>query len=697
VIDLSGPVQYVRGVGPERAAALEKAGLATVEDLLYYLPFRYEDRRSFATIRALAAGIKVSLSGTIVAAGLRRTRRVSLYEAHIEDGTGRLKALWFNQPFLRNTLTRGLRVVLYGAVERDAYARGRLMMSSPQYEVLEDDGDPLHTGRIVPVYERLDTVTPRTLRRIQTTLARELPEEIADPLPEEVRDRLCVIGRGEALRQVHAPEDVPLDALNQARSRGHVRLILEELFLFQLGLALRRESNRKRRKGLPAEATDRAREAVKKILPFHLTTAQKRVLREIADDMRSPHPMNRLVQGDVGCGKTMIALLSMVLAVENGAQAAFMAPTEILAEQHHLSFRRLLARAGYRSELLTAAVKGKERAAALERLAAGEVHIAVGTHALIQEGVTFQRLGLAVVDEQHRFGVLQRRELMAKGPAVDVLVMTATPIPRTLALTAYGDLDVSIVDERPPGRKPVRTVQRPASARREVLEMVRREVAAGHQAYVVYPLVEESEKLEDVQAATAMAEEWQRALGAGTRVGLLHGRMKSHEKEAAMAAFSAGQTPVLVATTVIEVGVDVPNATLMVIEHAERFGLAQLHQLRGRVGRGPAASTCVLLTHGKLSEEARARVEVMVETEDGFVIAERDLEIRGPGDFFGTRQSGLPAFRVANLLRDRELMEKARQEALRFAGSWKERSPAELRAFLEQGGWEKRFRLARVG
>jgi ATP-dependent DNA helicase RecG len=484
--------------------------------------------------------------------------------------------------------------------------------------------------------------------------------------------------------------------LNGARSEGHRRLILEELFLFQLGLARRRDRARARRATLSEAVTDRAREAVKKILPFHLTSAQKRVLREIADDMRSPHPMNRLVQGDVGCGKTMIALLSMALTVEGGAQAAFMAPTEILAEQHHLTFKRLLARAGYRSDLLSAAVKGKDRKEALSRIASGESQIVVGTHALIQDEVRFHRLGLAVVDEQHRFGVLQRHELAGKGEAVDVLVMTATPIPRTLALTAYGDLDVSIVDERPPGRKPVRTIQRPAKARREVLELVRGEIASGHQAFVVYPLVEESEKLEDIQAATVMAQEWQQALP-GVRVGLLHGRMKSPEKEAVMAAFAAGETPVLVATTVIEVGVDVPNATLMIVEHAERFGLAQLHQLRGRVGRGPAAATCVLLTHGRLSEEARARMDVMVETEDGFVLAERDLEIRGPGDFFGTRQSGLPAFRMANLLRDRDLMEDARREAQAVAASWGDGGPGELGRFLEDGGWERRFRLARVG
>jgi ATP-dependent DNA helicase RecG len=394
----------------------------------------------------------------------------------------------------------------------------------------------------------------------------------------------------------------------------------------------------------------------------------------------------------------MVALLSMVIALENGYQAAFMAPTEILAEQHFLTFRRLLRRCPeYSVELLSAALKGKERTAAHARVAAGEARIVVGTHALIQEAVRFHRLGLAVIDEQHRFGVLQREDLRRKGYEADVLVMTATPIPRTLALTAYGDLEVSVVDEKPPGRAPVRTLVKPAAARREIVELVRREVREGRQAFVVYPLVAESEKLEDVAAATEMAEEWRGALP-GTRVGLLHGRMRSAEKEDAMGAFARGETAVLVATTVIEVGVDVPNATLMVIEHAERFGLAQLHQLRGRVGRGPMASCCVLLAYGRLSEVARARLEVMVGTDDGFAIAERDLELRGPGDFFGTRQWGMPSFRVAHLLRDRDLLEQARAEAFRFVDEiGGRRAPEPLGSFLEAGGWERRFGLARVG
>jgi ATP-dependent DNA helicase RecG len=698
-MDLQASVQYVKGVGPQRAEALAALGVRTVEDLLFHLPLRYEDRRQFARIADLRAGMRVSVAGRIVAAGLRRTRRMALYEIRLEDESGRrLKALWFNQPFLRDVLPKDARVVLYGLVETDAFG-GSLVMASPQYEVFEDEDAPgLHTGRVVPIYEKLGPLSGKVLRRILTQLAQEIPADLEDPLPPEIRGRLGVSGRGEALREVHVPaRDADVLVLNRARSSGHVRLVLEEFFLFQIGLAARRREIRGERKGIAFEVTSRTREVVKKILPFRLTGAQRRVVREIADDMQSPHPMNRLVQGDVGAGKTMVALLSMVLAVENGYQAAFMAPTEILAEQHFLTFRRLLAKTPYRVERLSAAQKGKDKKDALARLASGEAQIAVGTHALIQEGVVFHRLGLAVVDEQHRFGVLQREDLRRKGYDVDVLVMTATPIPRTLALTAYGDLDVSLVDEKPPGRTPVRTIHLPATERRQALERVRHALEEGQQAFVVYPLIAESEKLEDVKAATEMAAEWSRALP-GRRVALLHGRLKSAEKEEIMGAVSRGETDVLVATTVIEVGVDVPNATVMVIEHAERFGLAQLHQLRGRVGRGGGGGTCVLLSYGRLSEVARARLDVMVRTDDGFLIAERDLEIRGPGDFFGTRQHGLPAFRVARLLRDRELLERARAEAFRWVEEASAREPGgSLQAFLEKGGWERRFGLAKVG
>jgi ATP-dependent DNA helicase RecG len=695
-MDLQAPVQYVKGVGPKRVEALAKVGVRTAEDLLLHVPMRYEDRRSFARVADLRPGMRVSVSGEIAVAGLRRARRMTIYEVRLDDGSGRLKAVFFNQPYLRDTLPRGTQVVLYGLVEKDALASRLLAMRSPQYEVVEgDEHGGIHTGRIVPVYEKLGPLTVKPLRRVLAHLAGQVPTDLDDPFPADLRARLGVLGRGEALRRVHLPgDDDPLDLLNLSRSAGHVRLILEELLLFQLGLARRRHGVRAERRRAAFGVRDSAREAVKRILPFPLTGAQRRVLREIADDLGSPHPMNRLVQGDVGSGKTLVALLAMVVVLENGAQAAFMAPTEILAEQHFLTLRRLLRRCHYRVELLTSAVKGAERAPALARIASGEAQIVVGTHALIQEGVVFRRLGLAVADEQHRFGVLQREDLRNKGYDADVLVLTATPIPRTLALTAYGDLDVSIVDEKPPGRTPVRTELRPASERRCVLDLLRRETGAGRQAYVVYPLVEESEKLEDVKAATEASREWAAALP-GVRVGLLHGRMKGTEKDEVMGAFTRGEVQVLVSTTVVEVGVDVPNATVMVIEHAERFGLAQLHQLRGRVGRGAASSTCVLLAHGRLSDVARARLDVMVSTEDGFAIAERDLEIRGPGDFFGTRQWGMPAFRVAHLLRDRDLLERARGEAFRLVDEGA--LPPGLARFLEQGGWERRFGLARVG
>jgi ATP-dependent DNA helicase RecG len=697
-MELESPVQYVKGVGPQRAAALARLGVRTAEDLLLHLPMRYEDRRSFTRVAELRPGMRTSVAGEIVAAGLRRARRMTLYEVRLDDGTGRLKAVFFNQPFLREVLPRGRRVVLFGLVERDAFGSRLPLMRSPQYELVEGgEAGGIHTGRIVPVYEKLGPLTVKPLRRVLAHLAEQVPAGLADPLPPELRERLSVVGRGEALRRVHLPSEADdLALLNSARSPAHVRLILEELFLFQLGLARRRSGLRAERKRAAFRVGDEARDAVKRILPFPLTAAQRRVLKEIASDLESPFPMNRLLQGDVGSGKTLVALLAMVIVLENGHQAAFMAPTEILAEQHFLTLRRLLRRCPYRVELLTSALKGAERQEALARIAGGEAQIAVGTHALIQEGVAFHRLGLAVVDEQHRFGVLQREDLRRKGYDADVLVMTATPIPRTLALTAYGDLDVSVVDEKPPGRSPVRTELRPASERRAVLDLVRRAVAEGRQAYVVYPLVEESEKLEDVKAATEASREWGAALP-GVRVGLLHGRMKSAEKDAVMGGFARGEVQVLVSTTVVEVGVDVENATVMVIEHAERFGLAQLHQLRGRVGRGRAPSNCVLLAYGRLSEVARARLDVMVRTDDGFVIAERDLEIRGPGDFFGTRQWGMPTFRVANLLRDRELVERARAEAFRLVGDARSVLPPPLAAFLEQGGWERRFGLARVG
>lgn len=632
--------------------------------------------------------------------GLRRARRLTLFEARLEDRSGRVKVLWFNQPYLKDTIAPGRRLVLYGRVERDTRGGG-LLFASPEFEVLDEDeaGPSPHMGRIVPIYEKLGGFSGKQIRRWVASALASLPASLPETLPESVVQKLAVVSRAEGFGTVHQPQDgTSLRDLDNFRGPGHRRLILEELFLFQLGLAQRRAAVHDSPKGIAFTITDATRDAAKAILPFHLTGAQRRVVAEVAADMRSPHPMHRLVQGDVGAGKTIVALLAMVIAVESGYQAAFMAPTEILAEQHWLTFKRLLRRTRYAADVLTGSLSKKERGAVLARLAAGETRIVIGTHALIQEGVVFHKLGLAVIDEQHRFGVLQREDLTRKGYNADVLIMTATPIPRTLSLTAYGDLDVSVLDEKPPNRTTIVTRRYAASDRAAVVQVVKQELAAGHRAYVVYPLVEESEKLEDVKAATEMAAEWRAVLG-GWNVALLHGRMKGTEKEAVMADFVSGGTQVLVATSVIEVGVDVPEATLMVVEHAERFGLAQLHQLRGRVGRGSWPSKCVLVTHGRLSEVARERIDTLVRTTDGFVIAEADLSLRGPGDFFGTRQWGMPDFRASHLIRDKEFLEQARLAAFeaypRVAeglGEW-----SSLRSFLDEGGWARRFGLAAVG
>ncbi len=697
MIDLDAPVQYAKGVGPRRAELLAKTGLRTLGDLLLRPPLRYEDRSRIVPIRTLQPGTRALVAGEIVMAGLRRARRMTVYEARVRDDSGGMvKAVWFNQPYLQESLPRGARVVLFGPVERDTFGGG-LVLSSPQHEVLDAGESPRHSGGVVPIYERVGPITGRALRLVLAPLAAGISDDLTDPLPPDVRERLGVLPRGTALRRVHLPaadDDVRL--LDAWRAPAQVRLILEELFLFQLGLALRKQGLRGVRRGPALVVTDRTRDLVRRVLPFRLTNAQKRALREIAADLQSATPMNRLIQGDVGSGKTAVALSAMLMAVDGGAQAAFMAPTEILAEQHYLTFKRLLAPTHVRVELFSGSARAAARRAARAALAAGETHIAIGTHALVEEGVQFARLGLAVVDEQHRFGVRQRDDLAKKGGDADVLVMTATPIPRTLALTAYGDLDVSVLDERPPGRTPIRTTHRTMAARPLVMDLVRREVAAGRQAYAVYPLVADSENLEDVRGATEMAEVWRAGLPEVT-VGLLHGRLKPAEKEQVMAAFASGAVSVLVCTTVVEVGVDVPNASVMAIEHAERFGLAQLHQLRGRVGRGAAASTCVLLTEGKLAEDARARIEALVGTNDGFVLAETDLQIRGPGDVFGTRQWGLPGLRFSDLRRDRELLETARAEAFRHAAEIAAGAPSPLRDYLTSGAWEARFGLSRVG
>jgi ATP-dependent DNA helicase RecG len=691
---LTTPLQFLKGVGPRRAADLARAGLQTVDDLLHRFPLRYEDRGRLRPIASLYPGEAASVSGRLLSCGLRATRRpgFKIFEALVGDESGAIRATWLNQPFLRDVFAPGQHVVLFGAVERRG--PGGLQLTNPQYEMIEDeDGETIHTGRIVPVYEKAGAVTTKIQRRLVFDALQALPPDLPDPLPEAVRHRLGLPSRREALAATHfPPAGTPLDRLNRFATPAQRRLILEEAFQFHLGMLARRHLAEAELKPLVVRVDDRVRGAARQVLPFRLTPGQRQALKEIVDDMQRPHPMNRLLQGDVGAGKTIVALIAALVAMENGLQVAVMAPTEILAEQHFESIARLLAASRFRVALI-AGSRSRGRRQLLADVAAGAVHLVVGTHALVEAGVVFHALGLVVIDEQHRFGVLQRATLREKGLHPDVLVMTATPIPRTLALTLYGDLDTSIIRDLPPGRLPVRTIAKPESRRDDVYAMMRRELDAGRQAYVVYPLVEASEKIA-LRAATEMADHLAQEIFPEYRVGLLHGRMKAEAKARVMQAFAAGELEILVATTVVEVGLDVANATAMLVEHAERFGLAQLHQLRGRVGRGPHQAWCCLLYQAPLSEEARARLAAMTETTDGFVIAERDLALRGPGDFFGTRQAGLPTFRVIDLLRDRELVETARREA----GRWfAEAAPPPDELARLTASWQTRFQLIEVG
>jgi ATP-dependent DNA helicase RecG len=681
-------------------------GIETVEDLLYRFPIRYEDRGHFQTINTLKPGVAASVSGEVLSCGIRPTRRprFRIFEMLLRDPTGSLRAIWFNQPFLNDVFHPHQRVILYGKLELTSHG---LQMQSPQYEILPDeemgqetpDQEPdaphtLHTGRTVPIYEKTGQLTAKVQRALVHQALEQLPAQLTDPIPSSIRQRLELVDRRTGIEGVHfPPPDVHIAELNAFRSPAHRRLIFEEFFLFQLGIVLRKRRAEGERKGRPVVVTDAVREAVRKVLPFRLTGDQKTVIREIVTDMQRPQPMNRLLQGDVGSGKTIVALMASLVAMENRLQVAFMAPTEILAEQHYFNIRRLLEHSRFRITLLTGATPAKKRRELLAELSGGSIQMVIGTHALVQEDVAFRELGLVVIDEQHRFGVLQRATLRSKGLHPDVLVMTATPIPRTLALTTYGDLDVSVMREMPPGRQPISTTARPDSRREEVYDFIRQEIAEGRQAYVIYPLVEESEKV-DLKAATEMADHLSQDVFPDLRVALLHGRMKQDAKDRVMGAFARREFDILVSTTVIEVGIDVPNATVMLIEHAERFGLSQLHQLRGRVGRGAHKSYCILLFQYPLTDQGRERLKAVTSTTDGFEIAERDLQLRGPGDFFGTRQSGLPTLRVGDLVRDHALMEEARREAV---AALDDPSQSAALAALVNTTWERRFGLVGIG
>jgi len=758
---------YLRGVGPRIAEMLHVKGIQTAEDLLYHLPFRYEDRQNPRSIDELQPGETASVIAEVRGAALLRTRRSPLFELTLGQGRRAMKCLWFHATYLDGKFHAGQTVAVYGKIE-PSRSSTNLKMIQPQFEILPDETEDAETrllevGRLTPVYESLggSRLASRWQRKVIFNLLESTRGFVPECLPQEMLSRLGLPNRETSLREVHfPPEGTPFAQLQSFSTPAHRRLIFEELFYLELGLELKRR-RMKERSGIAFSTSDKVREAIREVLPFHPTAAQKRALGEIVNDMREPSPMRRLLQGDVGSGKTIVALQAMIIAMENGYQAALMAPTEILATQHFLAARKLLERSTRKPRivLLTGSLDEDRKRTNRGLINRGDAPLVIGTHALIEEKVEFDRLGLVVVDEQHRFGVMQRFKLMKKPnqPEPDVLVMTATPIPRTLALSLYGDLDLSVLDELPPGRTPIVTRRVGDERSAEVWDFVRKQVAQKRQAYVVYPVIEgakddqpeldfshdpEGEKPPNLGApgpshlgtgesttkrprkakttelfpsahleanpnaksglksAVEMYEKLRSGPLAGLRVGLLHGRLDADEKDVMMRRFQRGEVDVLVSTTVIEVGVDVPNATVMVVEHAERFGLAQLHQLRGRVGRGAAKSYCILMTGPRVSPLAEERLNAMVRTQDGFELAELDLSMRGPGEFFGTRQAGLPEFRVANIVRDRQILELAKQEAARFAvdpgPSVTPDERARVRARLKEA-WQRRYGLVEAG
>jgi ATP-dependent DNA helicase RecG len=704
--NLQTSMEIIKGVGPKLSDLLAKRGVRNVEDALYLLPHRYEDRRQVQAIARLRPGMTEVFSGRVLSADMTATKGGRrFFEVVVGDDTGSVTLKWFNSnPTFMKRVWRVDRVgVFTGEVAQFGYQRE---VHHPDVEWLEAGrsvadvlaADPVNFGRIVPVYPLTEGLSQKVMRRVMKEVVDGFLPNVRELVPLQILRPLNMPGLRESLREVHLPHpEAVLDDLNVGRTQAHRALAFDEFFFWELGLALKRRGVTLE-EGISFQVTHRYTKPLARLLPFELTAAQRRVLSEIKNDMMAPHPMHRLVQGDVGCGKTLVAMMAALVAVENGYQVAIMAPTEILAEQHWLVIHRWCAELGIESVLITAGMKSKARDAMLAQVADGRAQIVIGTHAVIQDKVEFARLGLGIIDEQHRFGVLQRGILRKKGTNPDILVMTATPIPRTLAMTLFGDLSLSVIDELPPGRSPVETRVFFESRRTQVYGIISEEVSKGHQVYIIYPLVEETEK-SDLKAASQMAEHLERDVFPNLRIGLLHGRMSPEEKETVMASFKARELDILVSTTVIEVGIDVPNATVMVVEHAERFGLSQLHQLRGRVGRGSAQSRCILLTPGRMSEDGEKRLRVMETTSDGFRIAEADLEIRGPGDFLGTRQSGMPDFRVANILRDGTILEQARQAAFGLLESDPELSAtghASLREELLRR-WGQRLELAVIG
>ena len=697
---LSLPLRFVKGVGPKMASLLEKKGLKTVEDLLYFVPRRYEDRRTVRDIKSVQVGGTETVIGHVVSSLYKSYRHRRAYEVTIEDNSGLLTAKWFrgNLTYMRKIFRKGVRVILTGEVS--SYLSSKDMVH-PDFEVLDeaDSGEDLiHFKRIVPVYSETEGLHQKYIRRIMAHAVDSYSRYVLSPIPQEICEKRGLREIHSAVRSVHFPaSDEHIEAYNEMRSDAHRRMIYDEFFFLQLGMALKRNDNMLD-EGIAFKTRGKNLHKFYGNLPFTFTDAQKRVIAEIEYDMGKSSSMNRLLQGDVGCGKTVVSMAAMITACENGYQSAIMAPTEILAEQHYNNIKYWCSLLDLNVVLLTSGIKGEERTKTIEGIREGNTDIICGTHALIQRDVAFRRLGLVVIDEQHRFGVVQRSLLRQKGVNPDVLVMTATPIPRTLAMTVYGDLDISVIDECPPGRKEIRTKVFFEDQRNKVYEIMKMELMKGNQVFVVYPLVEESENL-DLKDATMMADYLQREIFRQHKVGLIHGRMSGKEKDVTMAGFINRDIDILVSTTVIEVGIDIPHASLMVIEHSERFGLSQLHQLRGRVGRSDIPSFCVLMSNRRGSEDATRRLRVMEETNDGFKIAEEDLAIRGPGEFMGTRQSGVPDFRVAHILRDAHILAEARADAFLLAENISgvdDGKYALLKKILLRR-WGGRFELAKTG
>jgi len=696
---MATPVQYLKGVGPKMAARFNAKKIISVEDLLYFLPRTYEDRREIRKIGKLETGKQQTIIGAVLQTEFRYYGKRRILEVAVSDGTGTLVAKWFKgqMSYLVSMFKKGTRLIFTGDVTPN-YA-GKSMIH-PDYELLEEDDEQnlLNFKRIVPVYSETEGLHQKYIRKILYSALEGYSRYVASPIPSDICRKRHLMNIHDALLSVHFPEpNALIEPLLDARSEAHRRLIYDEFFFFQLGMAIKK-SGRILDKGISFKTHGGLLSQFHASLPFTLTGAQKRAVEEIQKDLLASTAMNRLLQGDVGSGKTLVAMSAMVTVCENGYQAALMAPTEILAKQHFATLSAWARPLGLKTVLLTGSMNNPARTEALNQIKSGNAGIIVGTHSLIQEEVDFRKLGFVVIDEQHRFGVMQRATLRNKGINADVLVMTATPIPRTLAMTVYGDLDVSVIDEMPPGKIPVKTVVLGENKRQTVYDTIRRELSKGHQAFIVYPLVEQSENL-DLKDATKMAEHLQQDIFPDCSVGLIHGKMKEKEKDDVMKRFLDNQISILVSTTVIEVGIDVPRASLMVIEHAERFGLSQLHQLRGRVGRRDIPSSCILLADYKVSLDARKRLKVMEKTTDGFALAEEDLAIRGPGDFLGTRQSGLPDFRIASIIRDVRILNDAKEDAFALAARDPMLSKPE-HAILKEAlisKWQGKLDLARTG